>query len=469
LRQRWSTGSARSFNGRSPTGESVSTLARPHPLKHPLDFALGLFADVREGEAPTALLLTLNVFLLLTAYYLLKVAREPLILLGGGAEVKSYASVGQSILLVFVASGYGWLATRARRMALITAVTLFFVVNLIFFWALGKRGAPLGVPFFLWVGIFNVTTIAQFWSFAADVYSEEQGKRLFPIIGIGSSVGAVAGAGIADALLFLGPLGLMLVAAGLLLLCLGITYVVNVRESARAPKAKRDGFETEAPIGGRNGFALVLRDRYLLLFAALIFVLNCVTKTGDYVLDRHLLAVAHAHGAAAHEYIGQFKARYFEWVNVLGVVFQLFAVSRIIKYLGLRVALVIMPLASLAGYGAASLTPILGVLAVARVTESSLDYSLSNTTRQALWLSTTREAKYKAKQVIDTFVVRAGDALSAALVWVGSRTGLSASGFLRFNLLMSLVWLACALLLGGAYVRRAGASRAQPTGALPAG
>ena len=444
----------------------VSTFARPRPLKHPLEFALGLFADVREGEAPTALLLTLNVFLLLTAYYLLKVAREPLILLGGGAEVKSYASVGQSILLVFVASGYGWLATHARRMALISIVTIFFVINLIFFWALGVRGAPLGVPFFLWVGIFNLTTIAQFWSFAADIYSEEQGKRLFPVIGIGSSVGAVAGAAIADALLFLGPFGLMLVAAGLLLVCLGLTYAVSARESAHAPKARRDGRETEAPIGGANGFALVLRDRYLLLFAAVIFVLNWVTKTGDYILDRQLIAVAHEHGTSAHQYIGNFKAHYFEWVNVLGVLIQLFAVSRIIKYLGLRVALIIMPLTSLLGYGVASMTPVLGVLAAARVVESGLDYSLSNTTRQALWLSTTRDAKYKAKQVIDTFVVRAGDVLSAALVWIGSRTGLSSSGFLRCNMVLSMGWLAFALLLGRAYVRRTGTPSAQQTGAV---
>jgi AAA family ATP:ADP antiporter len=434
----------------------VSTHARPRALEHPVEFALGLFADVRAGEAPTTLLLTLNVFLLLTAYYLLKVAREPLILLGGGAEVKSYAAVGQSVLLVFVASGYGWLATHMGRMALIRLVTVFFVVNLVAFWVLGRRGAPLGVPFFLWVGVFNVTMVAQFWSFAADLFSEEQGKRLFPVIGIGSSVGAVAGAWIADALLFLGPMGLMLVAAGLLVVCLVLTYVVNAREEHRAPKAERGGAAIEAPIGGGNGFALVLRDRYLLFFAAVIFVLNWVTKTGDYVLDRQLLAAAHAHGPGAHAYVAEFKARYFEWVNGVGVVFQLFAVSRIVKYLGLRVALVIMPIASLAGYSAAFAAPLLGVLTVARVAESSLDYSLSNTTRQALWLSTTRAAKYKAKQVIDTFVVRAGDVLSAALVWIGSTSSWSPRGFLQANVALSVTWLGLALLLGGVYARRTG-------------
>jgi AAA family ATP:ADP antiporter len=423
--------------------------------EHPLELVLSAFAEVRDGEGLTALLLTLNVFLLLTAYYLLKVAREPLILLGGGAEIKSYASIGQSLLLVPAAALYGWLAARMGRMALITWVTLFFAACLVVFWALGSGGAPLGIPFFLWVGVFNVTTVAQFWSFAADVYSEEQGKRLFPIIGIGSSVGAVAGAWMADGLLFLGPFRLMLVAAGILVLCLGLTWIANRREAGSARGAQKG--DESAPLAGADGFSLVLRDRYLLLFAGLIFVLNWVTKTGDYVLDRKLLATAHdvvqTHGLSASAYVAQFKARYFEWVNGLGVALQLFAVSRVIKYLGLRAALVMMPVASLAGYGAAFAAPLLGVLVVARVVESSLDYSLSNTTRQALWLPTSRDAKYKAKQVIDTFVVRAGDVMSAALVWLGSRAALPDEGFLGVNIVLSGVWLGFALLLGRSYLR----------------
>ncbi len=424
--------------------------------QRPLEWSLRLFADVRAGEAPTALLLTLNVFLILTAYYLLKVAREPLILLGGGAEVKSYASVGQSILLVFVTSIYGWLATRVARMALIAWVSGFFVVNLVVFWALGERGVPLGVPFFLWVGIFNVTTVAQFWSFAADVYSEEQGKRLFPIVGIGSSVGAVAGAWVANELLFLGPFRLMLIASLLLVVCVALTYAVHRRDT-HPPSEQAPRHDVKSPLSGANGFALVLRDRYLLLFAGLIFVLNWVTKTGDYVLDRKLLDAAHDaalnHGVKASLYVGQFKARYFEWVNVLGVVLQLLAVSRVIKYLGLRAALVIMPIISLAGYGAAFIAPVLGVLFAARVVESSLDYSLSNTTRQALWLLTSRDAKYKAKQVIDTFIVRAGDVMSAGLVWIGTRNGLPLRGFIGATVVLTFQWVLLAFLLGRAYTR----------------
>jgi AAA family ATP:ADP antiporter len=452
---------------RSPSARSSGSTS-PSLRRHPLDAALRLFADVRAGEGPTALLLTANVFLLLTAYYFLKTAREPLILLGGGAEVKSYASVGQSILLVGVTSLYGWFASRVGRMPLIAWVTGFFAANLVVFWALGERGAPLGVPFFLWVGIFNLVTVAQFWSFAADIYSEEQGKRLFPILGIGSSIGAVAGAGIADRLFFIGPFRLMLMAGAVLLLSLALTYVVHRREGVGArvgARAQKTVEETE-PIGGADGFSLILHDRYLVLFAVLILVLNMVTKTGDYVLDRKLIAAAHDAGQVTHAqatlFIGQFKARYFEWVNGLGVVLQLFAVSRIIKYLGLRAALVLMPLASLAGYGAAFAVPLLSVLFMARAVESSLDYSLSNTTRQALWLVTSRGAKYKAKQVIDAFVVRIGDAASAGVVWVGARERFELPTFIVINIVLCVAWLGAAVMLGRTYAERATEAHGPP-------
>ncbi len=425
--------------------------------EHPVEFVLGVFGEVRPGEAPTVLLLALNVFLLLTAYYLLKVAREPLILLGSGAAVKSYASVGQSVLLVFVASFYGWLSARVGRVTLIASVTLFFAMNLVVFWALGVRGVPLGIPFFLWVGVFNTVTVAQFWSFAAETYTEEQGKRLFPIVGIGSSIGAVGGATVAEPLVRRGsPFLLMLMAAAILVASLGLTYAVHRREGQRG---KTDAAKAaDRPLEPGNAFALIARDRYLLAFAVLVFVLNMVTKTGDYVLDRMLVidapAAAHALGVTPAIYIGEFKARYFEWINSLGVIMQLFVVSRVIKYAGLRVALVLVPLASVAGYGAALVAPLIGVLMAARIAESTLDYSLSNTTRQALWLVTSPEAKYKAKQVVDTFVMRAGDSLSAALVWVGARTALSERGFIVINVALTLVWLGLAILLGQMYARR---------------
>ena len=435
--------------------------------EHPLEFVLGLFGEVRPGEVTTVLLLTANVFLVLTAYYLVKVAREPLILLGGGAEVKSYASVGQAVILIFVANAYGWLATRVSRIQLIACVTIFFAANLLIFAALGHIGAPLGVPFFLWVGIFNIVTVTQFWSFAADTYSEEQGKRLFPIIGIGSSLGAVSGATIAQPIVSRSsPFALMIVAAGVLASTLAITWVVHRREAASGLRGTKGKSVHDEPMSKGNAFAMVARDRYLLLLAALIFVLNVITKTGDYVLDRMLIAQAHEphlHGITPMAFIGGFKARYFEWINILEVIFQSLFVSRIIKYAGIRAALVLVPLASLGGYASALVVPALGVLFVTRVTESTLDYSLSNTVRQALWLVTPRDAKYKAKQVVDTFVWRAGDTVSAGFVWLGAHLAAKPRDFIALNVIGSAVWVVIAWSAGRAYARRASTTRAPAT------
>jgi len=429
---------------------------RPAFREHPLEYLLGLFAEVHAGEAVTALWLTANVFLLLTAYYLLKVAREPLILAAeGGAEIKSYAAAGQSILLVFVATAYGALAARVDRIRLIAVVTLFFAANLLVFFALGSHDVPLGVPFYLWVGIFNMTVVAQFWSFAADLYSPEQGKRLFPILGIGSSVGAVAGSWFAKQLVVICPYRMMLVSAGLLTLCLLMSWHVN-RRQMRAP-SQHEPREHE-PLGKTGGFSLLVRDRYLLAIAALMFIFNWVNSTGEYLLDRTLMATAsddaaHA-GMSTVRFVGMFKAEYFQWVNVLSVLLQLFVVSRVIKYLGVRRALFIMPVVSLAGYSGLAIAPTLSLIFAAKVAENSLDYSLQNTARHALWLLPSREAKYKVKQIVDTFLVRAGDVMAAVVVWIGVRMGFRTVHFLIGNIALVGVWMITLAILGREHRRR---------------
>src|SRR5262244_859519 len=159
-----------------------------------LERLLSHVADVRAGEGIGALLLSFNLFLLLAAYYMLKTAREALILTQGGAEVKSYSAAGQAILLLGVVPLFGAVASRVSRVRLVTGVTLFFVSNLAIFAALGKMGYREGVPFFLWVGVFNVMVVAQLWAFANDLYTRQQGERLFPLLGLGSSLGAWLGA-----------------------------------------------------------------------------------------------------------------------------------------------------------------------------------------------------------------------------------------------------------------------------------
>ena len=142
-----------------------------------LDRGLRVFADVRNGEGFIALLLALNVFLILMAYYVLKPVREALVLGEGSAELKSYLSAGQVVLLAFVVPFYGKLVSRLPRMKLINTVTLFFAACPVIFYGLAKAGVPLAVIFFIWIGIFSLMVIAQFWSFAADSTSPARKKN----------------------------------------------------------------------------------------------------------------------------------------------------------------------------------------------------------------------------------------------------------------------------------------------------
>jgi AAA family ATP:ADP antiporter len=182
-----------------------------------VDRALAPVTHVEPGEGTGAILLALNIFLLLAAYYLLKTVREAFILTEGGAEVKVYAAAGQATLLLLVVPIYSWIAGRLQRVRLMAAVTLFFVLNLFAFFALSAAGIGVGIAFYLWLGIFNVMIVAQFWAFANDLYTEEQGKRLFPVVGIGSSLGALVGAKLASwSFATLGADGILLLASALL-------------------------------------------------------------------------------------------------------------------------------------------------------------------------------------------------------------------------------------------------------------
>jgi AAA family ATP:ADP antiporter len=472
--------------------------ARRYDRAGPLDRALRLFADVRAGEGGTVLLLALNVFLLLSAYYFIKPVREALILSGQGAEVKSYASAGQALLLLLLVPAYGLLADRLPRRGLLNAVTAFFVVCLAGFYALIQAGVQVGVAFFLWVGIFNLMILAQFWSFANDIYTKDQGERLFAIVAFGGSLGAVLGSVVAGKFIpLIGIPQLLLAAAGLLILAAVLSNVIDGRERARhethlplhlttaeIPAATGE-YQIQSvadekkltvslpgigPTSRKGTFRLVFQDRYLLLIAGLALILNWVNTTGEYILGRTVegaaqaaVAAGTARGLSVSEYIGEFYSQFFFAVNLLGLTVQLFLVSRILKYLGVKVAVMVLPVIALFGYAILAFAPILALVRVVKIGENATDYSIQNTVRNVLFLPTSRDQKYKAKQAIDSFFVRGGDVLSAALVYVGTTwLALGSTGFARVNLVLALVWVLLAVAIGREYGRK---SIAQQTSA----
>ncbi len=442
--------------------EVVAT-SPPTTTQRALAQLLRPFARIEPEEAVGAVVLSSIAFLLLTAYYLLKTAREPLILLHGGAEVKSYASAGQAALLVLVVRAYGSVAKRFGRVRLLGVVYLFFASNLVIFAILAAANVAIGVPFFLWVGVFNYTSIAQFWAFAADSYTPEKGSRVFAVLGIGSSLGAVLGARIARDLIRLGPQALMMLAAVILVGCVGLLVWVDRRLSVpgtRAPDARASTDpERSAPLGGDTPFGLLRRDRYLLLIAALTVVLNWVNATGEYILDRSLLAAVHdegLHGPAASAFVGAFKAQYFAWINAAGILLQLFAVSRILTRLGVKNALLFQPAVSLIGYTLVIFSPMLSLIRLVKVGENSIDYSLQNTARQALYLVTSRIEKYVGKTTVDTLFVRLGDVLSACVVAGGAVVAASPRVFAALNVALVSVWVVLVFAVGRENARRTG-------------
>lgn len=478
-----------------------------------VDRMLRLFTDVRAGESGTAILLAVNVFIILAAYQILKVLREPLILLGGGAVAASYASAGQALLLVGLVPLYGLIASRVPRRTLINIVTAFFIVCLGGFFLLAQLGVSfLGAAFFVWLGIFNVMFVAQFWAFANDVYTEDEGKRLFPLVQFGASAGAVVGVWAAGRMIAqFGLYPLMLVSAALLLLATFLTNVVDGRERRRteghvdatkttgtmpaatpqyraetgefksvtAEYRKESGTfsalsrdrveaatEPEAPAAtGGGSFRLVFQSRYLLFIAFLILLLNGVNTTGEFILRSVVtesaaaaVAAGATGGLSEGEYIGQFYSSFFTGVNVLGLVIQLFLVSRIFKYFGMRTAVMVLPVIALGGYAFIAFAPVIALAAIriVKTAENATDYSLQNTVRHALFLPTTREEKYKAKQAIDSFFWRAGDVMSAVLVFVGTSVlTFQTRHFAMVNVALVAAWLVFAVLIGRRYQRLA--------------
>jgi AAA family ATP:ADP antiporter len=418
---------------------------------------LSPIAEVRPGEASAVLLLALNLFLVLAAYYMLKTVRESLILTQGGAEVKAYSAAGQALLLFGLVPAFGAFASRVNRIQLVRWVTLFFVSNIVVFFVAGRLGVGISIPYFLWVGIFNVMVIAQFWAFANDLYSPEQGKRLFPIVGLGSSLGAWMGSMYAgDVIRATGPYRLMLIAAVVLVLCVIVATIVD-RQQLRTRSREHAVAETR-PLKSVGGFTLIRQQRYLMLIALMVVLLNVVNTSGEYLFGRLIVAEStRLYGTGAdslavrQSFVGGTYGTLFSYVNLVGFLLQLLVVSRVFKYLGVERALFIHPTVALAGYLAILKAPSLGRIGWFKVLDNSIDYSLGNTAKQALWLPTSREAKYKGKQVVDSFCMRAGDVLQAGIVFAGERLAFTFETFAWLNIVLSLAWIGTVAALRPAY------------------
>jgi AAA family ATP:ADP antiporter len=450
---------------------------------------LRLFADIRHGEAPKALLLALNIFLLLLAYYILKPLRESLLLVDQKApQVKSYLSGAQAILFVFVIKAFSRLASKVPRHVLITWTTAFFISNLVIFYFLHAGGMavkPMGIMFFVWVGIFNYFVIAQFWGFANDLYSDEVGKRTFPLVALGATLGGLVATlpimrQLRDILGKSWEYKLMLIAGVVLFLCILLAWNIHRREVRKTREDQDKGLAgaeekarvQEQPLKAGGGFRLIFKSRYLLLIAVMIGLYNFVNATGEFIItkvtvDQSIASQApkpaNALPAASPALATKTESKsihnafmdYQFLTNLIALFIQLFLVSRIFKWVGIGGALLFLPLIALGGYALISFGAVFLLVRWVKALENGTDYSLQNTTKAALFLVTKREEKYKAKAAIDTFFVRGGDTLSALAVLVGTQLlGLKIERFALLNVLVVIALLVICLKIIKAYKKR---------------
>ena len=432
------------------------------------DRFLRVFADVRSGEGVTALLLSSNVFLLLTSYYIIKALRDGLILGEFGAETRSYTSAAIVGVLAIGVPLYGRLVDRVSRNRLINIATTFFVVSFVIFYGLWRTGFNIGVIFYVWVAVFNLMIVAQFWAFANDIYNKAEGERLFPVVAFGQSLAMYVETQVGS----LSVGALLLVAAGLLAFQLQVTNYIDRRE-LRAGNIPADMLESKergnkstarpwkVPVINRTGpFKLVLESRYLLMIGLLMLLLNLINSTGGYILGSSFetaaaTATGQTGGIVYTEYLTKLSASFFRAVNISALVIQFLLVSRIIRFFGVGIGLMILPAIAVGGYGLIALFPVLSVIQMVKVAENSTDYSLQNTVRNILFLPTTREQKYKGKQVVDSFFVRVGDAMQAVVVFVGTSVlAASLASFAAFNAIIAIVWMILAFMIGKKYRQR---------------
>ncbi|GHD32632.1 ATP translocase [Parahalioglobus pacificus] len=417
---------------------------------------LSLFTALRSGEGDSALRLCLQSFVIMFAYYLLKVIREPLILADGSAELRAYTTAAQAMLLMLIVPLFTRAYLKVRLLQekhhLFRHTLLFFIANLSIFAIAHAAGLAIGVAFYIWLGIFAVMIPALFWAFAADLYNLKSGQRIFPLIAAAAAFGALLGSGVAGELdVRVGHHGVIIAAAVALLL----PWMLSRRTEQFIPTGSRSltlerGGQVQHPL--LEGFLVVWRSRYLTLIAIFVILLNLINTNGEYILAEFVTDEAARHNAVtgdADAYITGFYSQYLFITTLLGFLIQLFLVSRIYERVGIAGALHILPILMIISYSAIALLPLLVVVRLALIAENSLNYSLQTTTRHALFLPVEREEKYVGKHIIDTFFFRLGDVLSGGFVYLASTlVGLGIVGFVSINIVLAGLLLVVSRAIG---------------------
>lgn len=405
--------------------------------------------DVKAFEVRALVLSFIYYFFILSSYYIIRPIRDEMGV-AGGVENLPWMFTGTLVAMLVANALFAALVAKFSRRRFIPIAYRFFILNLLLFFALllvtpKESHVWVGRAFFIWTSVFNLFVISVFWAFMADVFSTDQGKRLFGFISVGGTLGGIVGAAITATLVQkIGALNLLLISALLLELSARcIRLFPTAFEGSRA--SLREKAAAEAPIGGGiwSGIVHDLRSPYLLGICAYM-LLYAITSTLLYFQQADIAASAFTDRGARTAFFAQIDLL----VNVLTIFVQAFLTGRLLKWLGVGITLALLPAMSVIGFTAMGIVPTLTLLVIFLTLRRAGNFAIARPAREVLFTVVSREDKYKAKSFIDTFIYRAGDQIGAwstpALGWLG----LGLAGVSLVAAPLAAVWLIISLWLG---------------------
>ena len=389
-------------------------------------------------------------FTLLAGYYVLRPLRDQMGIAGGVRNLP-WLFTATFLTLIVAQPLYGALVARLPRARFIPIVYHFFAFNLAVFWVLLTlkiSNAFVARVFYVWVSVFSLFAVAVFWSFMADLFTADQGKRLFGFIGAGGTAGALLGPVITIWLSApIGPVNLLIVA--MILLEAAVICVYRLEHAA----SFHPGQSAEPPRLGGSAFAALpelIRSPYLLGIAGWIS-LQSFCATILYFEQIHVVA-EFVHGAAA-------QTRIFAGVdlavNVLTLATQVFATGQLLKRFGTGATAAALPAVYVAGFVVVFFVPTLAAVLVAQVVQRWMHFAVATPARQVFYTVLGREEKYKAKNLIDVVIYRGSDALYGWVYDSLQLIGLKLGGIALVAAPVAAVWLVLSAGLGRAQERRA--------------
>jgi AAA family ATP:ADP antiporter len=401
-----------------------------------------LSGSVRPGEGKALCWSFAYFFCLLAGYYVLRPLRDEMGVAGGVRNLQWLFTATFLVMLAAVPL-YGALVARLPRRRLIPFVYHFFAANIVLFWlllSLDIERVLVARAFFVWVSVFNLFAVSVFWSFMADLFTTEQGKRLFAYIAAGGSAGALAGPALTVGLAeLLGTANLLLVAA--LFLEVAVLCVLQLGAG------KADVKSEPPPLGGSwfAGITLLLRSPYLAGIAAWVALLS-ITATFLYFQQASIIAAASDDPAVRTRMFASVDLA----VGLLTIVVQLFATGKLIARFGVGAALALLPVVFAAGFAGLAVAPMLGVVIAFQALQRTANFAISNPAREVLFTVVAREEKYKAKNVIDIVVVRGADAVGGWIFAALRSLGMELRAVALVAIPIAAICVALSLALGKA-------------------